>query len=233
MYTAAPSAHPNFGLNFNQYPTTMYRSPHNIISSTVYGPPLPPLMGSRPFHPSTLQPLPTNASAWSNGWEPNKNLNIRESQSPVTEPTTETSKESPLVLQPKENDVEARPDASPSSSPPTIPQSGRTNSILHMAFRTSCSFLEPDSTPEDFLTFIEAKSTNKAATIPMPELNPFANEFRCDKPSPKSAAVQPSEKSQDPSPNATDQERPSHGALLDTLIAKSLESIQTWKESKK
>ena len=67
----------------------------------------------------------------------------------------------------------------------------------------------------------------------MPELNPFANEFRFDKPSPQPAAVQPSEKSQDQALKTADQERPSHGALLDTLLAKSLESIQAWKESKK
>ena len=127
LYTAPPSVHSNFGLNFNQYPTPMYRSPQNLMSSTMYAHPMPPLMGSRPFHPSVLQSLPTSASPWSNGWEPNKNLNIRESQSPVTEPTTQTSKESPLVLQPKENDVEARLDASPSPSPATVAQSGRTN----------------------------------------------------------------------------------------------------------
>ena len=86
--------------------------------------------------------------------------------------------------------------------------------------------LESDSTQEDFLAFIEAKSTNKTASIAMPELNPFADEFRFAKPSSKPTIVGSSGPS-------NDQDSASQRASLDHLIEKSLQSVESWKQSKK
>jgi hypothetical protein len=152
--------HGNFGLSYNTFYAPFYPAQNNILSSathitnsTALIPPRPLMVP--PFLPLQQQRQQQRSSASSsiigNDTERNKNLNIRECQSPVLNQTKKEKK--PLqIVDPNDinTDLRIRKDSSSTSS--LLSQSGKTilkitKNILFYLFvfrirsKSTCSFV--------------------------------------------------------------------------------------------
>ncbi len=113
----------NYGLSYNTFYTPFYHTPNNILppvthltNSSALIPPRP-LMGPSLIAPPQQQHSLVGSSMIVNDTERNKNLNIRECQSPVIN-QTKREKKSLQIIDPTDNNssVRIRKDSSSTSS---------------------------------------------------------------------------------------------------------------------
>jgi hypothetical protein len=115
--------HGNFGLSYNAFYGPFYPTTNNILSPAAHITNSAALLPPRPLMPPFLPPLSSQQqqqqqySIIGNDNERNKNLNIRECKSPITNPTKK-EKQPLQIVDPNDNntDLRIRKDSSSTSS---------------------------------------------------------------------------------------------------------------------
>ncbi|CAF0933262.1 unnamed protein product [Adineta ricciae] len=223
---------PPYGIGYNSFYPQFYPTRTNLLppmshvaGSAILMPPCPLMVRS---NLTTKSQSSTGLIPIGNDNERNKNLNIRECQSPVLNEIKRH--EMPLeIVDPGVNNTpeHIRADSSSASSLTELEQP-----LLPPRSMSSNS----DNLQDDFLTFLEQKT--KKSTTKFPELNPFASEFSfVNTRTPTNALLLESNGIHDhrhSPPSTTPAEtQSSYRLLFDNLIEKSLESIEAFKRSTK
>ncbi|CAF3658485.1 unnamed protein product [Rotaria sordida] len=229
--------HGNVGLGYNPFYNPFYPPSNNILSSTAHVTNSTALIPSRPLMPTSmlssqqLQHSSIGSPTIGNDVERNKNLNIRECQSPIMDQIKQIK--NPLVIvdtnhnnnNNNNTDLRIRKDSSSASSFISRSESDQ----IPFPSSSSVQDIDNDNSQDDFLTFIEQKTKTKTK---MPELNPFANEF-CfvdNKTITKDSSIITNGIDHH---NTNNENQSSYRLLFDNLIEKSLESIEAIKKSRK
>lgn len=247
--------HGNFGYTYNPFYAPFYPSANSLLPATTTTTHLTnsaaAVIPTRPLMMPPLLPLPQQDSSTTrtlmneNESERNKNLNIRECQSPVNE-QTKRSRE-PLKMIDPTNTISKSEEHSSSASP-LISHAGKTylqsttmmnifdsylidleseQNPLPLSTSSTIQEIDADNPQDDFLTFIEQKTK----TIGMPELNPLANEFSFEN---SQTLINDSPVTTNGIHHQQEQDnQSSYRVLFDNLIEKSLESIEAIKKSQK
>ncbi|UJR25214.1 hypothetical protein I4U23_006566 [Adineta vaga] len=228
--------HTNYGIGYNPFYAPFYPTQTNLLppmshisGSSMLIPPRP-LMSSSLFAPKTQSS--TGSLPIGNDNERNKNLNIRECQSPVLNETRKEKK--PLqIIEPNDNhntSERIRKDSSSASSliSHLVSSTQHDQHPSRSISSTSVQEIDSDSLQDDFLTFIEQKTKTTA----MPELNPFASEFSFVNSKTLSNELPITTNGIDHLP-VSNENQSSYRLLFDNLIEKSLESIEAIKKSAK
>lgn len=249
-YPSAGNHHPgNFGLSYSSYYPHFYSPANNILSGTTHIGNSSAVVAPHPLMMPPLIPISQRDSLTSrpltneNESERNKNLNIRECQSPVLGQTKQQRKKPLVIVNP--GNIALRSEDHSSSPTPLISHAGKSilkrdkktfgldlESEQNLLPHSTSSFIQEidsDNLEDDFLTFIEQKT--KTPTI-MPELNPLASEFSFE--NSQTTAQDSTITTNGTDHHQQDQEKESsYRVLFDNLIEKSLESIEAIKKSRK
>ncbi|CAF2748841.1 unnamed protein product [Rotaria sp. Silwood2] len=223
--------HGNVGLGYNTFYNPFYSTPNNILSpvthvtnSAVLIPPHP-LMPTRLLSSQQLQHSSIGSPTAGKDVERNKNLNIRECQSPIIDQTKQ-AKTALMIVDTNQNDTYLRPRKDSSSASSFISRS--ESDQIPLPSSSSVQDIDNDNRQDDFLTFIEQKTKTNTK---IPELNPFANEFcfiNNKIPTKDSSII-----TNGIDHNTNNENQSSYRLLFDNLIEKSLESIEAIKKSRK
>ncbi|CAF0731817.1 unnamed protein product [Rotaria sp. Silwood1] len=223
--------HGNVGLGYNAFYNPFYPTPNNILSPATHITNSAALIPPRPLMPTPLlssqqlQHSSIGSPTIGNDVERNKNLNIRECQSPIIDQTKQ-AKNPIVIVDANSNNTEPRTRKNSSSASSFISRS--ESDQIPFPSSSSVQDIDYDNSQDDFLTFIEQKTKTKTK---MPELNPFANEFCFG--NNKNLTTDSLIITNGIDHNTNNENQSSYRLLFDNLIEKSLESIEAIKKSRK